>query len=83
MSETNGQATAMAEPSKLVPKQGRIATLEDEVTKLRRELDEVRWCFMEFLYHCGVAQKAAQLQALMADPDVQRMLRAQNAAAGP
>lgn len=62
----------------------RIVKLEAENEQLRVDLDQVRWCFMELVYHLGVAQKVAQLQQikqaeqlLMADPDVQQMMRAQ------
>ncbi|ORV92814.1 hypothetical protein AWC11_07370 [Mycobacterium interjectum] len=65
---------AVAAPGKLVPKQGRIATLETEVAKLREECAQVRWCFMEFLYYQVLAAKSAQAQQLLADPAVRKQL---------
>lgn len=62
----------------------RITRLENDNEQLRADLDQTRWCFMELLHHLTVAQKVAQLQQLAqaqqqlaADPDVQRMLQAQ------
>ncbi len=64
--ESNGDTR-----QRLVPKQGRIATLEAEVGQLRTDMDEVRWCFAELMFK----MKLSAAQQLRQNPQVQEKLQ--------
>lgn len=48
----------------------RITQLEVKAKKATTELDQVRWCFAEYIYAIQIAAQIAQAEQLLANPAI-------------
>lgn len=68
---------APKEPTPTPKPNGRIGTIEAELAKVRQELDEVRWCFAEFMHNMRLAAAQQMLQQPEIKARLEQMLMEQ------